>query len=201
MISLIDHSVGRIMACLSENNILDETIIIYTSDHGDHMGERGLYLKGPMLYDSLINVGMIVRGPGIPAGSSEMAPVTTLDVGATFCDYAGTSLPIEAQSVSLRDCFGGKGSPHDAVYSEWDVAPSRCGVRLDLRAVHTGKAKLTLELRSGDGELYDMLKDPNEMRNLWNEPIALELQNQMLSMLWSRPGIELNDFDDPIGVA
>ena len=72
---------------------------------------------------------------------------------------------------------------------------------MDLRTVHTGKAKLTLELRSGDGELYDMLKDPNEMRNLWNEPSALELQNQMLSRLWSRPGIELNDFDDPIGVA
>ena len=46
-----------------------------------------------------------------------------------------------------------------------------------------------------------MLKDPNEMRNLWNEPSALELQKQMLSMFWSRPGIELNDFDDPIGVA
>ena len=48
---------------------------------------------------------------------------------------------------------------------------------------------------------YDIFNDPNEMRNLWNEPSALELQNQMLSMLWSRPGIELNDFDDPIGVA
>ena len=201
MISLIDHSVGRIIACLSENNILDETIIIYTSDHGDHMGERGLYLKGPMLYDSLINVGMIARGPGIPAGSSEIAPVTTLDVGATFCDYAGTSLPIEAQSLSLRDCLAGKGSPHDAVYSEWDVAPSRCGVRLDLRTVHNGDAKLTLELQSGEGELYNMINDPNEMRNLWNKPSDMELQNKMLNMLWSRPGIELNDFDDPIGVA
>ena len=67
--------------------------------------------------------------------------------------------------------------------------------------MHNGNAKLTLELQSGDGELYDMLNDPNEMRNLWNEPSAKELQNKMLSMLWSRPGIELNDFDDPIGVA
>ena len=201
MISLIDHSVGRVIACLNENDILDETIVIYTSDHGDHLGERGLYLKGPMLYDSLINVGMIVRGPGIEAGSSEIDPVTTLDIGATFCDYAGTSLPIEAQSVSLKNCFEGKGSPHKAVYSEWDVAPSRCGVRLDLRTVHTGKSKLTLELQSNDGELYDLINDVNEMRNLWNEPSAADLQKQMLSLLWSRPGIELNEFDDPIGVA
>ena len=71
-----------------------------------------------MLYDPSINVGMLTRGPGIPAGSSEMGPVTTLDVGATFCDFAGTLLPIEAQSVSLRDCFEGKGYPHEAVYSE-----------------------------------------------------------------------------------
>ena len=60
---------------------------------------------------------------------------------------------------------------------------------------------LTHELQSGDCELYDMINDPNEMRNLWNKPSAMELQNKMLSMLWSRPGIELNDFDDPIGVA
>ena len=67
--------------------------------------------------------------------------------------------------------------------------------------MHNGDAKLTLELQSGDGELYDMINDPNEMRNLWNKPSAMELQDKMLSMLWSRPGIELNDFDDPIGVA
>ena len=67
--------------------------------------------------------------------------------------------------------------------------------------MHNGSAKLTLELQSGDGELYDMNNDPNEMRNLWNKPSAVELQNKMLSILWSRPGIELNDFDDPIGVA
>ncbi len=201
MISLIDHNVGRVIAYLREKDILDETIIIYTSDHGDHMGERGLYLKGPMLYDSLINVGMIVRGPAVAAGRSEDAPITTLDVGATLCDYAGTSLPTEAQSVSLKSCFEGAGSPHDAVYSEWDVAPSRCGVRLDLRTVHTGTAKLTIELQSGDGELYDLQSDRNEMKNLWNDPVAAELQNHMTNLLWSRPGIELNEFDEPIGVA
>ena len=74
-------------------------------------------------------------------------------------------------------------------------------MRLDLRTVHTGTAKLTMELQSGDGELYDLKSDGNEMRNLWNDPIATELQNRMTNLLWSRPGIELNEFDDPIGVA
>ena len=201
MISLIDHNVGRIVACLAEKGFLSDTIIVYTSDHGDHMGERGLYLKGPMLYDSLINVGMIVSGPGIEAGSSEKSPITTLDVGATFCDYAGTKLPPEAQSISLKNCFEGSKSPHQAVYSEWDVAASRCGVQLDLRTVHTGEAKLTLELQSGDGELYDLINDRNEMNNLWNKPEAAEIQAKMSDLIWLRPGIELSDFDEPTGVA
>ena len=87
------------------------------------------------------------------------------------------------------------------MYSEWDVAPSRCGIRLDLRTVHTGKSKLTLGLQSGVGELYNMHSDPKEMKNLWNEPSSAELQRQMLRLLWSRPDIVLDEFDDPIGVA
>ena len=201
MISLIDHNVGRIVNCLKEKGMLDNTIIIYTSDHGDHMGERGLYLKGPMLYDSLLNVGMIVRGPGVEPGGSNNQPVTTLDVGATFCEYAGTSMPAEAQSQSLKACFEGGASPHCAVYSEWDVAASRCGVRLDLRTVHTGDAKLTVELQSGAGELYDLTTDKNEMYNLWDDPQHAALQEKLEALLWARPGIELVEFDAPIGVA
>ena len=201
MISLIDHNVGRIMSQLKEKGLLDETIVIYTSDHGDHLGERGLYLKGPMLYESLINVGMIVRGPGIKAGASETAPVTTLDIAATLCDYAETSLPDEAQSISLKGCFGGDASPHKAVFSEWDVSASRCGVQLDLRTVHRGDAKLTVELQSGDGELYDLSVDKHEMKNLWNMTEAAELQAQMTELLWTRPGAELTEFDMPVGVA
>ena len=201
MISLIDHNVGRLLSCLAEQGIADDTIVIYTSDHGDHLGERGLYLKGPMPYDSLINVGMIARGPGLTAGRTVSDPVTTLDLAATFCDYAGTSMPAEAQSRSLRTCFEGGNGPHEAVYSEWDVAASRCGVRLDLRTVHTGTAKLTVELQSGDGELYDLTTDPGEMVNLWTDPSCSELKARLTALLENRPGIELQSFDEPVGVA
>lgn len=201
MISLIDHSVGRILAVLAEQGITEETIVVYTSDHGDHMGERGLYLKGPMLYDSLLNVGMIVRGPGLQAGRSVSDPVTTLDLASTFCDYAETSMTPDVQSTSLRDCFEGGAGPHEAVYSEWDVAASRCGVQLDLRTVHTGTAKLTMELRSGDGEMYDLSVDPDEMANVWNDPDHKTLQSSLEFLLRKRPGVELNKFDEQVGTA
>lgn len=67
-ISLIDRNVGRILIALEEAGIADDTIVIYTSDHGDWLGDHGLVLKGSMHYEGLLRVGMIVRGPGIPAG-------------------------------------------------------------------------------------------------------------------------------------
>lgn len=201
MISLIDHNVGRVLSALAEDGLEEDTIVIYTSDHGDYMGDHGLYLKGPILYDSLLNVGMIARGPGIPAGRSCADVSTTLDLAATFCDYAGAALPEAAQSRSMRQALEGGAGERQAVYAEWDVSPSRCGVRLDLRTVHTGTAKLTMELGSGDGELYDLVADPEEMNNLWGAPEAERLQRDLVALLSARPGHELTEFDPPSGVA
>lgn len=201
MISLIDHNVGRVMAALADEGLAEDTIVIYTSDHGDYMGDHGLYLKGPILYDSLLNVGMIARGPGIAPGSTVTDVATTLDLAATFCDYAGTRMPEDAQSVSMRGALEGQGGAHEAVYAEWDVSPSRCGVRLDLRSVHTGDSKLTVELQSGAGEMYDLTNDPDEMNNLWDDPAAADLQARLVALLKARPGVELTSFDPPSGVA
>ncbi|WP_415403870.1 sulfatase-like hydrolase/transferase [Tateyamaria sp. SN3-11] len=71
-IALIDHNVGRILAALEANGLADNTIVIYISDHGDWLGDHGLILKGPMHYDGLLKVPMIVRGPGVPAGGGSM---------------------------------------------------------------------------------------------------------------------------------
>ena len=67
--------------------------------------------------------------------------------------------------------------------------------------MHTGDAKLTLELQSGDGELYNLINDKYEMKNLWDKPEAAALQAKMNELLWLRPGEELDTFDEPIGVA
>ena len=66
MISLIDHNVGRIMTALNEAGIADNTLVVYTADHGDWLGDHGLLLKGPIIYESLLRVGCIMKGPNIP---------------------------------------------------------------------------------------------------------------------------------------
>ena len=161
MISLIDHSVGRVLVELDRLGMRDNTIVVYSTDHGDLLGDHGLYLKGPTPYEALLRVGLIARGPGIPAGRQAKDPVSTLDLPATFCDYGGTALDERAQSQSLRDLFeNAPGAGREVAYSEWNVNASRCGVPLELRTVRTKTAKLTLELNSGAGELLRSRQRP-----------------------------------------
>ena len=80
MISLIDHNVGRILIALQELGLADDTLVVYPTDHGDWLGDHGLILKGPMMYEGLLRVGLLARGPGVPAGKVVADPVSTLDV-------------------------------------------------------------------------------------------------------------------------
>ena len=86
-------------------------------------------------------------------------------------------------------------------YSEWNVNASRCGVPLELRTVRTKTAKLTLELGSGAGELYDLAGDPNEMDNRFDDPGAAALRRELEEMVHARPGDVLEAFDEPVGMA
>lgn len=200
MISLIDHNVGRLLSALESMGIADDTIVFYTSDHGDLLGDHGLYLKGPTPYEGLLNVGLLASGPGVPSGKVVSDPVSTLDLAATFCDYAGTSLSPEAQSESIRPLIEGDAT-RDVAYNEWNVNASRCGVPLNLRTVRTKTAKLTLELESGAGEMYDLANDPYEMQNLFDDPGYAAMRAELTDMIHARPGGVAESFDDPIGVA
>jgi arylsulfatase A-like enzyme len=203
MISLIDHNVGRIMAALDQLRLADDTLVVFTSDHGEWLGDHGLMLKGPMFYESLLRVGMIARGPGVAAGRVVQDPVSTLDLAATFADYAGVVQP-EWHSQSLRPLLAGEASASERrsfARSEWKLGPARCGVALDLRAVRTENAKLTLECESGQGELYLLDEDPEEMHNRWNDPAVRGIQAELLDMIHSRPKDEMNPLPLPVGAA
>lgn len=203
MISLIDHNVGRILSELDAQGIADNTIVIYSTDHGDLLGDHGLYLKGPTPYEALLRVAMIARGPGIAEGEVITEPVSTLDVPATLCDYGGVELDEIAQSDSLRPLLEAQpsASGRDVAYSEWNVNASRCGVPLSLRTVRTASSKLTIELNSGAGELYNLNNDPNEMENLFQEGDASPVQRELEEMIRDRPGKILSTFDEPVGMA
>jgi arylsulfatase A-like enzyme len=191
MISLVDHQVGRIMKALSEYGLDQDTIVIFTSDHGEWLGDHGLMLKGPMPYEGLLRVAMVASGPGIAAGRKVEDPVSTLDLAATFCDYACASALGPQHGRSLRPLLEGGDATREFALSEWDVAASRCGVELKLRTVRTRDWKLTVELGSGAGEMYCLAEDPDEMDNLFGDPGHAAKRRELAGMLASRPADQL----------
>ena len=186
MISLIDHQVGRLKLALRDLNLLENTLIVYSTDHGDWLGDHGLLLKGPMAYEGLLRVGLLFEGPGVPQGKVVKDPVSTLDLAQTFCDYASTVLPVQAHSRSLRPLIEADAASRDFALSEWDLRASRCGVDLALRTVRTRDLKLTVEQNSGAGELYDLHNDPDEMVNRFNDPSYKTQQKLLMDMIASR---------------
>lgn len=187
MISLVDHQLGRIQNALREEGLLDHTLVVFTSDHGEWLGDHGLMLKGPMHYEGVLRVGLLVQGPAVPSGRVVGDPVSTLDLAATFGDYAGTPVASAAHSRSLRPLIEGQpGASRDHALNEWRLGESRCGVALDLRTVRTATAKLTLELGSGVGELYDLGNDPFECENRFEDPAYSGLRAELIDRLMAR---------------
>ena len=128
-------------------------------------------------------------------------PVSTLDLAPTFLDYAGVPAPLELQGRSLRTLLQGGAESREVAYSEWHVHPSRCGAGLQLRTVRTKTHKCTLELGSGAGEIYDLVNDPREMNNLFDDPGYRKVRNELEALMRARPGKVLDDLSEPIGMA
>jgi len=198
-ISLIDHSVGRILAELHAQGLADNTYVVYTADHGDWMGDHGLVLKGPMPFEGLLNVGAIVKGPDVPVGKVCHEPLSTLDLGATFMDWAGAESLMDIHGRSARGVISGD-ETRAAAMSEWELLPGRVGVGLSLRTVRSKTAKLTMDLKSGAGEMYDLEKDPHELHNVFDDASYADLQSELKDILMSRPD-DIQPNRIPVGMA
>ncbi|MDE0305762.1 MAG: sulfatase-like hydrolase/transferase [Albidovulum sp.] len=198
-VALIDHNFGRLLIALDEAGLAENTVVVYFSDHGDWLGDHGLVLKGPMHYEGLLRVPLLMRGPGVPAGRTLGSPVSTLDLAATLYDYAEAT-PLSGQhGSSLRPLIEEKAVRGYAL-NEWELHPGRAGVALSLRTVRTATHKLTLDLQSGAGELYDLVGDPLESRNIFDGGDAAEVRRDLEKLILSRPD-DMLPVRDPIGMA
>ena len=123
MIALIDDQLARIIQRLDETGQRENTVIIFTSDHGESLGDHGLLLKGCRFYDGLVRVPLIFNCPGsIKSGVKSGALVELLDMSATILDLAGVELPEYFQGETLRPILSGEVSPdhhRDSIRSEY----------------------------------------------------------------------------------
>lgn len=185
MISAVDHQLGRMLDALEATGELDNTYIIFTSDHGEWLGDHGLLLKGPMLYDGLLRVPCLIQGPGIPGGVVSSEPVSTVDVLATAVDLAGLQSP-ETHGRSWRGLWEGKES-RDFALCEYEVDAKRSAVDMDLMTIRTARYRMSVDLKTDTGELYDMQEDPDEMVNLFDDKGRRTVRTELMDMIRSRP--------------
>lgn len=190
-IAFIDDQIGRLMNALAEQGLTENTHVFYLSDHGDWLGDHGLLFKGPMFYDSLLRVPMIWRGPGIPQNRIIYEPVSTLDLSPSLMELANVEPQLFQHGESLLPLLDGK-AKRDFAMSEWEFTPNNAELKVSLRCVRTRTYKLIKDMNSGHGELYDLLADPNETNNLFENPGASDIRMRLESYLMTRTHDELS---------
>jgi arylsulfatase len=188
MIEQGDTEVGRMLAALEETGQAENTIVIYMSDHGEMLGDHGIYLKGPYFYDCMTRVPLMIRWPGhCKEGLRCDALVELTDIAPTLLEAAGVPLASGMQGHSLAGILRGEKTTHrDSVYCEhfdssflYDPPPMAACVRTD-------RYKLAYYKNLDMGELYDLHKDPGEVENLWASAGAKEVREQMMQKLMGR---------------
>lgn len=184
MITLIDDNIGRILSKIKEKNIENDTLILFTSDHGELMGDHGILFKGPFHYDSLIKAPMIVKWPGVVPRGSRYSQITEhVDIMPTILEYTGIRPPYGTQGVSMSSILrGDKGSGR-----EYGITEFNCyDWGLSLKTLTGKRYKLTYYCGEDYGELYDRNKDPNEFMNLWDSEEYKEIKNELMKKLIDR---------------
>lgn len=172
-ISSIDHNIGRILATLRDMGELDNTIIIFTSDHGLAIGSHGLFGK-QSLYEHSMKSPLIFAGPGIPRGQSD-ALVYLFDIFPTAVDLAGGNVPAGLDGKSLVPVLRGK---QDGVRDTIFLA-----YRNVQRAVCKGDWKLIRYPKVGVTQLFNLKTDPNELKNLGKNPEYAGKVREMMKLL------------------
>ncbi len=185
----IDATVGTVLDALERTGQRENTIVIFTSDHGELLGDHGVYTKGPFLYDPTIRVPLIVSWPGhVPQGVRAPGLVELGDLAPTVLDAAGLPRHPGMQTRSLWPVLTGQ-APADRiredVYCEYyNSNPDKPPVFLTM--VRTERHKLVAAHGHAVSELYDLQEDPGETRNLWNEPAGAGIKAEMLERLCDR---------------
>ncbi len=168
-ISHIDHQVGRMIEKLQEKGLYENTLIIYTSDHGDYMGHHHMLLKGNHMYDPLVRIPLIMKYPrGTDSGTNSSALCSNIDMAPTVLSLAGCSVPASMTGIDLTSTPQGR----DQVFCE-----SSGGEELMLRSQ---SRKLLFSKRNDEVQFYDLAQDPMELTDVSENP---EYQNELQEYL------------------
>lgn len=203
MVQHVDDCIGKVMDYLERSGKKENTVIVFMADHGELMGDHGMYCKGPFHYEGLLRVPLMMAWPGhLQEGKRESALVSLLDFMPTILELAGADYP-EGPVKAWEGPFAGKelyqGAPlpgkslvglmtggdadgFDSVLVEDDDDIRK----VFLRTLVTTEYKITVYSQKSYGELFDLKNDPEERRNLWEEEGYREVKQEMIWKLMQK---------------
>lgn len=190
MCDLIDDQVGRLVEALERTGQQEDTVIIFMSDHGEMLGDHGIYLKGPYFYDPAIRVPLMVSWPSQFPAQRIDSLVELTDIAPTLLELAELPKHPGMQGVPLTSTLYGKPPDHpprEDVYCEYyNAMPWHRDPTPQTTMVRTERHKLAVEHALSAGELYDLQTDPTETHNLWDDPQYNDIKTDMLLRLTNR---------------
>jgi len=185
-ITNIDHQIGRVLAALKRLGLENDTVVIFTSDHGDYLGDHQLMLKGPIHYRGLVRVPFIWHDPRQPVRGAGSALASTIDIAPTILARAGVAGFNGIQGKSLLDVMAGKAErvrEHLMIEEEGQRVILGFDARIRCRTLRSDRYRLTIYDGAEWGELYDLERDPIEARNLWDDAGYAGVKADMMQAL------------------
>ena len=207
-----DRNIGRVLAKLDELKLAENTVVIFTSDHGYCIGHHGIYTKGnaafiagkgvhgpkrPNMFEESIRVPLLVRWPGVVKPGTEIADaVANIDSFATILGITGVAMPAEVKQrgVDFSPLLRGESMPPRDLYGQYDLHNAGLAFMRMIRTADGHWKLVRHHLANGLNELYDLKSDPYEAKNLYNEPTAANMRDELQAKLtaWQK------SIDDPI---
>ncbi len=177
MISFMDQQIGRILDALDEKGLTENTLVVFSTDHGHFIGEHGLIAKAIHHYEDLLRVPFIVRWPGkTPAGKASDAIQNLVDLAPSFLAAAGLDVPVVMTGLDQTDCWAGGDDCRS-----WSITENHhTRTSFHMKTYVNARYKITVYRKGSDGELFDLQEDPGEINNLWHDPAAAKLKADLM---------------------
>lgn len=181
MITEMDMLIGKVLKSLSESGQLENTYIVYTSDHGETLGEHSLWYKNNM-YENSVHVPLVISGPGIPKDKTVSAPISHIDLVPTLLKFAKLKTPEYLRGKSLMPLIKGqKRSEEEVVYSEGHSEGNCTGSFM----IRKGNWKY-IYFTGYEGLLYNLKDDPEEKINKINDKGCIDIVADLRNELFAR---------------
>ena len=178
LVTFMDRAVGRILAALDASGQREDTLILYTSDHGEMLGDHGLWTK-QVMYEASVSVPLVLSGPGVPAGETCATAVSLLDIAPTLRGAAAVQ-PGEDTGSDLRAILKGQNGSDRTVFSEYHDGGSTTGAFM----VRWSRWKY-IHYPGYPPQLFDLQDDPLELDDLGEDPDREDVRREGLARLRS----------------